>query len=426
VYVREAHPTDGWSMESNDRAGVAVAQPKNRDERAKVAEKCCDLLEMNMPVLVDEIDDRVGNAYSGMPDRLYLVDRLGRVAYKSGRGPFGFKPGEMEQSLAMLLLDESKPPEAARARVPLMDNDAACRRLPVDHAAAAPAPTLPDWARALAPSLPRTTAAMLDLDYKHRARSPLPPLLRGKMRWVAAHANRCDYSRRYAEADLRRAGLDESGIAALSGDLASFPDDERAALEFARRMTLEADTVSDADVARLMAVHGAEKVVAMVLLLAHANFQDRLLLTLGVSVEPGGPFPPLEVRLDPKAPAPEIPPRQRTEGRLAPPSPERVDDPEWTRLDFDALQKRLEGQRSGAGRIRVPTWDEVTAKQPPGYPVPPRPVRIQWSLVCFGYQPELAAAWSACTRAFGEEANQDRVFEESLFWVVTRTIHCFY
>jgi hypothetical protein len=45
---------------------------------------------------------------------------------------------------------------------------------------------------------------------------------------------------------------------------------------------------------------------------------------------------------------------------------------------------------------------------------------------CIGYQPELAAAWSACTRAFGREANQDRVFEESLFWVVTRTLQCFY
>ena len=41
-------------------------------------------------------------------------------------------------------------------------------------------------------------------------------------------------------------------------------------------------------------------------------------------------------------------------------------------------------------------------------------------------RPSLALAWSACTRAFGEEAKQDRVFEESLFWVVTRQIHCFY
>ena len=63
---------------------------------------------------------------------------------------------------------------------------------------------------------------------------------------------------------------------------------------------------------------------------------------------------------------------------------------------------------------------------PPDSPKPKTPIRIKWSLVCLGYQPELAAAWSACTRAFGEEAKQDRVFEESLFWVVTRTIHCFY
>jgi hypothetical protein len=41
-----------------------------------------------------------------MPDRLYLIDRQGIVAYKGGRGPFGYKVGEMEQSLIMLLLDE--------------------------------------------------------------------------------------------------------------------------------------------------------------------------------------------------------------------------------------------------------------------------------------------------------------------------------
>jgi hypothetical protein len=53
-------------------------------------------------------------------------------------------------------------------------------------------------------------------------------------------------------------------------------------------------------------------------------------------------------------------------------------------------------------------------------------MRILWTLVCRGYQPELAAGWSACTRIFAEEAKQDRVFEQSLFWVITRTIHCFY
>ena len=41
-----------------------------------------------------------------MPARLYVIDRNGRVAYQSGRGPFGFKTGEMEQALLMTLLDQ--------------------------------------------------------------------------------------------------------------------------------------------------------------------------------------------------------------------------------------------------------------------------------------------------------------------------------
>src|SRR5436853_4713426 len=102
-------------MESNDRAGVVVKQPRSKKERVDVAKLCCASLEMSMPLLVDEIDDRVGHAYSGMPDRLYVIGSDGRVAYKGGRGPFGFSPGEMEQSLVMLLIDEAKKKPQARA-----------------------------------------------------------------------------------------------------------------------------------------------------------------------------------------------------------------------------------------------------------------------------------------------------------------------
>jgi thiol-disulfide isomerase/thioredoxin len=103
VYVREAHPTDGWSMESNDRIGVSLRQPRNYDERVEVARKCSKALDFGFPMLVDTIDDAVGARYSGMPGRFYLIDPEGKVAYKSGRGPFGFKPSELEQSLVMLL-----------------------------------------------------------------------------------------------------------------------------------------------------------------------------------------------------------------------------------------------------------------------------------------------------------------------------------
>jgi hypothetical protein len=105
VYVREAHPTDGWRMESNDQAGIVITQPTSERERTAVAARCCQALHVTMPLVVDSIDDRVGHLYSGMPDRLYLISRDGRVVYKGGRGPFGFKPGELEQSIIMHLMD---------------------------------------------------------------------------------------------------------------------------------------------------------------------------------------------------------------------------------------------------------------------------------------------------------------------------------
>jgi thiol-disulfide isomerase/thioredoxin len=111
IYVREAHPTDGWSMESNDRVGVSLAQPRTYTERVSVAQTCGKRLGLGFPMLVDTIDDAVGGKYSGMPSRLYLIDGQRKIAYKSGRGPFGFKPAELEHSLLLLLQEE----ESARA-----------------------------------------------------------------------------------------------------------------------------------------------------------------------------------------------------------------------------------------------------------------------------------------------------------------------
>jgi hypothetical protein len=105
VYVREAHPTGGWRMESNDRVGVVADQPTAFEGRAALAGKACSLLKVTMPALVDEIDDRVNNAYSAVPSRHYVIDAEGKVAYKGGRGPFGFKPGELEQALVLTLLE---------------------------------------------------------------------------------------------------------------------------------------------------------------------------------------------------------------------------------------------------------------------------------------------------------------------------------
>jgi alkylhydroperoxidase family enzyme len=425
IYVREAHPVDGWRMPSNDRVGISILQPLKLTERVTVASKCCSHLEMSMPLLVDDMHDRVGHIYSGMPDRLYLIDRDGRIAYKGGRGPFGFKAREMEQSLIMLLLDQENSVAKTAHGFPVLKDAEAWKRLPAAEKGAGQ--PLPLWARTLAATLPETTAALLELDYLQRARRPLDPRLRASMRWMAARANRCAYSEAYAAADLRRAGLDEAGIQALEKGEAALPVGERAALAFARKLTEDASAVTDAEVAQLMGQYGNQQVVAMVLLLAYANFQDRLILSLGLPLEVGGPLPPQEIRFAKKAdsakPAPSVP-RTPPADVASSPAAALVNDSEWLALDFGRLQVEMEGQRARQPRILVPSWDEVR-KHYPARAQPPRPLRIKWSLVCMGYQPELASAWSACTRAFGREANQDRVFEESLFWVVTRALHCF-
>ena len=98
---------DGWRMESNDKAGVCFPQPRTYEDRCKIARACRDSLKMSVPLVVDGMDDDVGHLYSGMPDRLYVIGRHGRVVYKSGRGPFGFMPGEMEQALVMHLINAS-------------------------------------------------------------------------------------------------------------------------------------------------------------------------------------------------------------------------------------------------------------------------------------------------------------------------------
>jgi len=109
VYGRESHPVSGWALNCNCQARVDVAQPRTFEERTALARQCHDRLRMNMPLLVDELSDAVSYAYSGMPCRLYVLGPDRRVIYKSGRGPFGFRPDEMEQALLMALLDARLP-----------------------------------------------------------------------------------------------------------------------------------------------------------------------------------------------------------------------------------------------------------------------------------------------------------------------------
>ena len=103
VYIQEAHPIDAWQVDDNLEDDVLVASTKTMDERVTVAGVCLTQLGIKLPALVDEADNRVEQLYAGWPDRLYVIDREGKVFYKSAAGPFGFKPSEVETALKELV-----------------------------------------------------------------------------------------------------------------------------------------------------------------------------------------------------------------------------------------------------------------------------------------------------------------------------------
>lgn len=103
VYIQEAHPSDAWQMPSNVREKVVFAAPKSLAERGEVAGACVRKLGIEIPALVDGFDDAVERAYTAWPDRLYVLDQQGRVAWKSAPGPFGFEPAQAEAALKPLL-----------------------------------------------------------------------------------------------------------------------------------------------------------------------------------------------------------------------------------------------------------------------------------------------------------------------------------
>lgn len=103
VYIVEAHPTDVWQTESNVKDKVLFASPKDYGERSQVAGTCVRKLGIKFPAVIDGFDNKTEMAYTGWPERIYLIDRNGRVVYKSKPGPFGFKPDELEEALKKMM-----------------------------------------------------------------------------------------------------------------------------------------------------------------------------------------------------------------------------------------------------------------------------------------------------------------------------------
>jgi Iodothyronine deiodinase len=115
VYVREAHPTDEWQMKSNVKDDVCYAQPKTLEQRLAIANDFTKRFSFPLPFGVDDMSNAANDAYAAWPERLYVIDEAGRIAYRGGNGPFKYNPKEVRDWLASRYGEVKKHPEAKPA-----------------------------------------------------------------------------------------------------------------------------------------------------------------------------------------------------------------------------------------------------------------------------------------------------------------------
>lgn len=99
VYIREAHPVEG-EMPPSEAHMLFIEDPVTFEERVAMAQRCTAELGLDkIPLLVDAMDNELAHAYEAWPDRLYLIGLDGKVAWRCGRGPFGFDPDGFEAAI---------------------------------------------------------------------------------------------------------------------------------------------------------------------------------------------------------------------------------------------------------------------------------------------------------------------------------------
>ena len=94
-------------MQNNIEDNVVFSSPRNEEERASVAGTCMRKLGIKFPAVLDEFGNSTETHYTAWPDRIYLIDQQGRVAYKSMPGPFGFHAGDLATALSRMMQTQS-------------------------------------------------------------------------------------------------------------------------------------------------------------------------------------------------------------------------------------------------------------------------------------------------------------------------------
>lgn len=125
VYVSEAHASDSnWPVAYATSLGIK--KHTSYGERCSVASRLVAEKKLTIPCLIDKLDNGVASAYQALPDRVYLINKDGKLVIAGNRGPWGFEPA---LTAAETWLAEYKSTGVEPGPVELVDNRAKTRRI---------------------------------------------------------------------------------------------------------------------------------------------------------------------------------------------------------------------------------------------------------------------------------------------------------
>jgi hypothetical protein len=86
-------------LDSNVTEDICYAQPKSLAQRLAIGNDFIRRYHFPPPFAVDDMDNTADLAYAAWPERFYIIDERGNIAYRGGLGPFGYHPEEVRQWL---------------------------------------------------------------------------------------------------------------------------------------------------------------------------------------------------------------------------------------------------------------------------------------------------------------------------------------
>jgi len=111
-------------MKSNVKDDVCYAQPKTLAQRVAIANDFIQRFHYPIAFGIDDLTNAANDAYAAWPERLYVIDESGRIAYRGGMGPFNYDPNEVRTWLAARYgaVKHAAPTPASAAPVASLDS----------------------------------------------------------------------------------------------------------------------------------------------------------------------------------------------------------------------------------------------------------------------------------------------------------------